>query len=133
MLTDAPILSGVILTVVSELPLYEAAWVPLVFITNALCAWSLVAAPTLLAVILTILLALPLKVVNWVPFPCIVKVPVVLFALVAAPPALEDPAYLWVWLVLDFLFNSPVVSSGTLLIFFNKSSIFLLFNIHTKY
>ena len=56
------------------------------------------AAPILAGVILIVLLALPLNVPALVPLVWIVKVPVVLAASVAVPPADDEPAYLCVWL-----------------------------------
>ena len=46
----------------------------------------------LAAVIFTVLLALPLNVPALVPLVCIVKVPVVFAASVAAPPEVFEPA-----------------------------------------
>ena len=86
-------LFGVIVIVVLALPLnVPIGSVPLPFTVKVLCVCPEIAAPMLLGVILTVLLVLPLKVFILTPFPCIVKVPVVLAACVATPPALEEPA-----------------------------------------
>ena len=92
----APILLGVIVIVVLALLLNVPNGVdssePLIVKVLCVWVWSLVAAPILSGVILTVLVELPSNTAAWVPLVCIVKALLTLFALIAAPPALEEPA-----------------------------------------